>query len=162
MTSAIHDDPPLGVCVNVLAAAFAEQPTVVRLCGKDPRRRAAWFDALLRTQAAVPGRRLLATRDGRPVGVAVATAPGGPQTVAAQLLGIGHTLRSCGPRALVGTLVYLRRTESWKPADAWALEFVGVLPSARWGFGVFVRIALAGMSVVGMTRPAPSSEEYRP
>lgn len=197
MTSTIHDDPPVDVCVSVLAAAFAEEPAVVRLCGKDPRRRAAWFDALLRTHEALPGRRLLVTRDGRAVGVAVATAPGGRPTVAAQLLWIVRILRGCGPRALVGTLAYLRRTEPWKPADAWTLEFVGVLPSARgeglarqlceraqadhpgtpaflttadphhvglyehWGFGVVVRIALAGMTVVSMTRPAQSPTENR-
>jgi ribosomal protein S18 acetylase RimI-like enzyme len=28
-------------------------------------------------------------------------------------------------------VAYLRRTQAWKPADAWTLEFVGVLPQAR-------------------------------
>jgi GNAT superfamily N-acetyltransferase len=131
VTSAIHDDPPLDACTLVLAAAFAEEPTVVRLCGKAASRRTAWFDALLRTHATLPGRRLLLIRDGRAVGVAIATAAGARPRPADQARWTLRTLRGCGPRTLFGTLAYLRRTEAWKPVDAWTLEFVGVLPEAR-------------------------------
>lgn len=190
MTWVIHDNPPLDVCTGVLAAAFAKEPAVLRFCGTDPTRRTAWFEALLQTHATLPGRRLLVTRDGRAVGVAIATAPGAKPRPRAQAAWTLRTLRACGPRALFGTLVYLRRTEAWKPVDAWTLEFVGVLPEARgqgfarmlyerahedhpharaflttadpenvglyerWGFRRFVRITLAGLTVVGMTRPS--------
>lgn len=195
MTLMIDDDPPLDVCVEVLAAAFAEEPAVVQFCGNDSRRRAAWFDTLMRTHATLPGRRLLVTKDARAVGLAVATAPGSKPSPAAQAMWIVRTLRGCGPHTVVGTLAYLRRTESWKPKEAWTLEFVGVLPQARgeglarklceraqadhpgapaflttadpknvglyerWGFGAFERITLAGLTVVGMTRPSLSKKE---
>lgn len=188
MTWTIHDDPPVDACTAVLAAAFAEEPAVVQFCGTDPNRRLAWFDALLQTHATIPGRRLLLTRDGRAVGVAIATAPGAKPGQGAQAAWTWRTLRGCGPRALIGTLTYLRRTEAWKPVDAWTLEFVGVLPEARgqgfarelfdraqadhptspaflttadpmnvglyerWGFSTLVRITLAGLTIVGMTR----------
>jgi GNAT superfamily N-acetyltransferase len=195
MTWAIRDDPPLDVCTGVLAAAFAEEPAVVRFCGKDASRRTAWFEALLQTHATLPGRRLLLTKDGRAVGVAITTAPGAKPRPAAQARWTLRTLRGCGPRTLVGTLAYLRRTAAWKPVDAWTLEFVGVLPEARrqgiarklyeraqedhceataylttadpqtvelyerWGFCAFVRITLAGLTVVGMTRPSLLQKE---
>lgn len=198
MTWTIHDEPPIDLCVEVLAAAFAEEPAVVRICGNGSRRRTAWFDALLRAHATHRGRRLLVTRDGKAVGVAVATAPGARPGVAAQARWMARTLRRCGLRALVGTLTYLRRTQPWKPSDAWVLEFVGVLPEARgqgwahvlcdraqvdhpeapaflttadprnvglyehWGFRVFVRVAHAGMTVVGMTRPNLLRKERTP
>ena len=130
-TWAIHNDPPLDVCVRVLAEAFAEEPAVVWLCGNDPRRRAAWFDALLQTHAGIQGRRIVVTQDGQPVGVAVATAPGCKPETAAQAAWTVRTLRRCGPRALAGTLAYFRHTEAWKPIEAWTLELVGVLPQAR-------------------------------
>lgn len=195
MTWQIHDDPPLDVCTGVLAAAFAEEPTVVRLCGTDASRRTAWFEALLQTHATLPGRRLLLSRDGRAVAVAIATAPGAKPRPAAQARWTLRTLGGCGPRTLVGTLTYLRRTAAWKPIDAWTLELVGVLPEARgqgfarklyqraqedhraapaylatadpqnvelyerWGFRAFVRITLAGLTVVGMTRPSLLQKE---
>jgi len=131
VTVMVHDDPPLRACVEVLTATFAQEPAALQFCGPDARRRAEWFDALLRTQTGLSGRRLLATRDGRPVGVAVATAPGTRPRVSAQWSWSLRTLRGCGLRTLVGTVAYLRRTEPWKPAGAWTLEFVGVVPAAR-------------------------------
>jgi GNAT superfamily N-acetyltransferase len=127
----IVEGPVLEDCVGVLVDAFAREPAVLRVCGHDPVRRTAWFDALLRTHATVPGLRLMATAHGRAVGVAVATAPGARPTAMAQAAWTARTWKGCGPRALVRTLEYLRRTEPWKPAGAWTLEFVGVQPEER-------------------------------
>lgn len=145
MTLVLHDDPPLQVCVDVLSAAFAQEPAVVRYCGTDAHRRTAWFDALLRTHASLPGTRLVLARDDRPVAAAVATPPGRRPTVAAQWAWTGRTLWRCGPGPLVGTLGYLRGTEAWKPAGAWTLDFVGVLPGER-GRGLARRLCERGQA----------------
>lgn len=145
MTLVLHDDPPLQVCVEVLSAAFAQEPAVMRFCGTDERRRTAWFDALLRTHASLPGSRLILARGDRPVAAALVTPPGCRPTAAAQWGWTGRTLWCCGPRPLIRTLDYLRRTEPWKPAGAWTLDFVGVLPGER-GRGLARRLCDRGQA----------------
>ncbi|MFF9148208.1 GNAT family N-acetyltransferase [Streptomyces sp. NPDC014861] len=119
-------------CARVLADAFAREPAVRWITGGSERARRAWFDATLRTQAALPGarRHLLADASGRPVGAVVLTPPGarpGPREAGRWSARVGL---GCGPRALVRTLRYLRGAEHLAPPDAWTLEFVGVVPEA--------------------------------
>lgn len=127
----MNDRASLTVCVDVLAETFAAEPAAMRFCGRHDRKRTAWFDDLLRAHTTLPGRRILVTHEGRPTGVAITTAPGGQPTLATQLAWSWRTLRHCGPRTLAGTTAYIRKSERWKPHDAWTLEFVGVLTQSR-------------------------------
>ncbi|MFB7941190.1 GNAT family N-acetyltransferase [Streptomyces sp. NPDC056049] len=140
-------------CARVLAAAFAREPAVRWITGGSERARRAWFDATLRTQAALPGarRHLIADASGRPVGAVVLTPPGArPGPWAAGRWSARVSLR-CGPRALVRTLLHLRAAEHLAPPGAWTLEFVGVVPEAagRGAGRLLLDRALGGLPAPG-------------
>ncbi|MFF3013340.1 GNAT family N-acetyltransferase [Streptomyces sp. NPDC057939] len=134
----IDDRPPVDRCAAVLADAFAREPATSWICGTSDSVRAHWFAATLRTQSTLPGarRHILVTPDGRPVAAAVLTPPGATPGVGARAGWATRTLLRGGPDALRRTLRYLEAAETEVPAEAWTLEFIGVIPAAAgrgWG-----------------------------
>ncbi|MEU7072418.1 GNAT family N-acetyltransferase [Streptomyces narbonensis] len=135
-----HPDP--AACARTLAAAFYREPAVSWICGTSQVVRTRWFDATLRTHAALPGARryaVTATSDGRPVASAVLTPPGAAPGIPARAAWAARTGLRCGPSVLWKTLRYLHHAEAAPPEGVWTLEFVGVRPdSAGRGAGGFL------------------------
>ncbi|MEU5160884.1 GNAT family N-acetyltransferase [Streptomyces sp. NPDC020875] len=139
----VDEAPGPAECAEVLAAAFVQEGTGRWICrGSDSVRR-RWFAGLLATQATVAGgrRMMLTGPDGRAVGAAVLTPPGGSPSPGARLGWTVRTLALCGGRTFSRTLRYLDRTERLAPPGAWTLEFIGVRPedagqgAGRWLLG---------------------------
>ncbi|MEV6523723.1 GNAT family N-acetyltransferase [Longispora sp. NPDC051575] len=105
---------------TVLAGAFVREPGMAWLCGD---RKLPWFAATAR----LPG----TVARSAPSAAALLTPPGHRPGQAAQLAWTARVATRCGPGAVRRTLTYLRAAERHKPAGAWTLEFIGVLPRAR-------------------------------
>ncbi|WP_406079709.1 GNAT family N-acetyltransferase [Streptomyces zaomyceticus] len=134
----IEPDPDPVTCARALAAAFAREPTLSWICGTSRTARNHWFEATLRTHAALPGslRHALTTPDGRTVAAAVLTPPGATPGASARAAWAARTALRCGPAALRKTLRHLHHAEAHAPVGAWTLEFIGVRPdSAGHGAG---------------------------
>ncbi|MFD9302086.1 GNAT family N-acetyltransferase [Streptomyces sp. NPDC060048] len=126
----IDTDPDPATCADLLAAAFAREPTVSWICGGSAPARNHWFRATLRTHAGLAGARrtALVGADGRLLAAAVLTPPDATPAAGARTLWAARTGLRCGPRALGRTLRYLDATDGGAPLGAWTLEFVGVRP----------------------------------
>ncbi|MGW1278755.1 GNAT family N-acetyltransferase [Streptomyces tsukubensis] len=161
----LDDAASVAACRTVLSAAFAAEPATRWICGGSATTvRERWFATTLAAHATLPGgRRLSLAEDGEPVAAAVLTPPGGTPSGPARAAWAVRTALGCGPAALTRTLRYLDAVESAAPADAWTLEFLGVVP-ARRGRGAGSRLlarALAGLPAPGgvfLTTADPANE----